>query len=96
MSWENPKAYELSKVASETVAGHIAEWSQIPFVGLRFSNILGPADYEHFPEHWPDPAARQWNLWDYIDERDAAMASRLALGAPAKAAPATSSRPRIP
>jgi len=84
MSWENPKSYELSKVASETVAGHIAEWSQIPFVGLRFSNILGPADCEHFPEHWPDPAARQWNLWGYIDERDAAMASRLALEAPAK------------
>jgi nucleoside-diphosphate-sugar epimerase len=57
MSWENPKAYELSKVASETVAGHIAEWSQIPFIGLRFSNILGPDDYQQFPGHWPDPAA---------------------------------------
>jgi hypothetical protein len=54
MNWENPRAYELSKVASETVAGHIAEWSQIPFIGLRFSNILGPDDYRKFPEHWPD------------------------------------------
>lgn len=34
--------YALSKVASETVAAQIAEWSQIPFTGLRFSNILGP------------------------------------------------------
>jgi len=28
--------YALSKVASETVAGHIAEWSGIPFIALRF------------------------------------------------------------
>jgi len=76
--------YALSKVASETVAGHIAEWSEIPFIGLRFSNILGPGDYQQFPRHWPDASARQWNLWGYIDERDAAMACRLALEAPAK------------
>jgi nucleoside-diphosphate-sugar epimerase len=75
--------YALSKVASETVAGHIAEWSQIPFIGLRFSNILGPADYQHFGEYWKDPQSRRWNLWGYIDERDAALACRLALEAPA-------------
>jgi nucleoside-diphosphate-sugar epimerase len=73
--------YALSKVASETVAGHIADWSGIPFIGLRFSNILGPADYEAFPSYWPDPLLRKWNLWGYIDERDAAAACRLALEA---------------
>src|SRR5580658_8692394 len=78
--------YALSKVASETVAGQIADWSQIPFIGLRFSNILGPADYEGFPGYWADPRLRRWNLWGYIDERDAAMACRLALEAPAKGA----------
>ncbi len=51
--------YALSKVASETVATHIAEWSGVPFIGLRFSNILGPADYEQFPSYWPDPRAAQ-------------------------------------
>src|SRR6266536_1712378 len=76
--------YALSKVASETVAAHIAEWSGIPFTGLRFSNILGPAEYELFPSYWPDPQARKWNLWGYIDERDAAAAGRLALEAPAE------------
>jgi nucleoside-diphosphate-sugar epimerase len=76
--------YALSKVASETIATHIAEWSGIPFVGLRFSNILGPADYERFPSYWTDPLARKWNLWGYIDERDAAAACRLALEAPAE------------
>ena len=77
--------YGLSKVASETVAAHIADWSGVPFVALRFSNILGPADYERFPSYWPDPSLRKWNLWGYIDERDAAAASRLAVEAPADA-----------
>jgi nucleoside-diphosphate-sugar epimerase len=76
--------YALSKVASETIATHIAQWSGVPFTGLRFSNILGPADYELFPSYWPDPRARRWNLWGYIDERDAAAACRLALEAPAE------------
>jgi len=74
--------YALSKVASETTAGHIAQWSEIPFVALRFSNILGPRDYAEFPSYWPDPQLRKWNLWGYIDERDAAAACRLALDAP--------------
>ncbi len=73
--------YALSKVASETAAGHIAQWSGIPFIALRFSNILGPADYQRFPGYWADPLTRKWNLWGYIDERDAAAACRLALTA---------------
>ena len=73
--------YALSKVASETVAEQIAGWSGIPFAALRFSNILGPADYQRFPSYWDDPAKRKWNLWGYIDERDAAAACRLALTA---------------
>lgn len=78
--------YALSKVASETVAGHISQWSGIPFVALRFSNILGPAEYEEFPSYWPDPQLRRWNLWGYIDERDAAAACRLGLEADVKGA----------
>jgi nucleoside-diphosphate-sugar epimerase len=74
--------YGLSKVASETIASHIAQWSAIPFVALRFSNIMTQADYEHFPSVWPDPQERRWNLWGYVDERDVAAACRLALQAP--------------
>jgi nucleoside-diphosphate-sugar epimerase len=77
--------YALSKVASETIAGHIAQWSGIPFVALRFSNIMAPDDYEWFREFWDDPHARKWNLWGYIDERDVAASCRLALEAPADA-----------
>ena len=74
-------SYALSKVASETIATEIAKWSGIPFVALRFSNILGPADYARFPSYWDDPAERKWNLWGYIDERDVAQACLLALEA---------------
>lgn len=76
-------SYALSKVLTETMAEQFARQSGIPFVALRFSNILGPADYRRFPElAWPDPQARKWNLWGYIDDRDAAEACRLALTAP--------------
>ena len=77
--------YALSKVVSETTAAHIAQWSGIPFIALRFSNIMSSTDYEQFPSIWDDPHARKWNLWGYIDERDVAAACRLALSAPAEA-----------
>ena len=77
--------YALSKVASETIAGHIAEWSGIPFVALRLSNIMAPEWYEKFPEFWDDATTRRWNLWGYIDQRDVAQACRRALEAPAAA-----------
>jgi nucleoside-diphosphate-sugar epimerase len=73
--------YALSKVATETIAGHFAQWAEIPFVALRFSNIMSPGDYQEFPSFWPDPYLRKWNLWGYIDERDVAAACRLALEA---------------
>jgi nucleoside-diphosphate-sugar epimerase len=77
--------YALSKVASETLAEHIAQWSGTSFVALRFSNIMVEDDYEEFPSYWPDPQARKWNLWGYVDVRDVASACRLALEAPAEA-----------
>jgi nucleoside-diphosphate-sugar epimerase len=77
--------YALSKVASETIAGHIAQWSGIPFVALRFSNIMAPEDYQHFPGFHHDATLRKWNLWGYIDQRDAAQACRKALEAGAEA-----------
>ena len=76
--------YALSKVASETIAGHIAQWSGIPHIALRFSNIMAPEDYQRFPSFWDDPRTRNWNLWGYIDQRDVAQSCRLALEAEAK------------
>jgi nucleoside-diphosphate-sugar epimerase len=73
--------YALSKVATETIAAHFAQWSGIPFVALRFSNIFKPEWYDEFPSFWADPRERKWNLWGYVDERDVALSCRLALEA---------------
>lgn len=73
--------YALSKVASETIAQHIAQWSGIPFIALRFSNILDQDDYARLPSQFDHPMMRKWNLWSYIDLRDAAAACRMALDA---------------
>jgi nucleoside-diphosphate-sugar epimerase len=74
-------SYGLSKVVSETIAEQIARWSGIGFVGLRISNIMETHDYQRFPSYWPDPHARKWNLWGYVDVRDVAAACRLGLEA---------------
>lgn len=69
--------YALSKVLGEETARHVAEWSGIPFVGLRISNIHRPQDYAGVPTYWSDVASRRWNLWGYVDVRDVAQACRL-------------------
>jgi nucleoside-diphosphate-sugar epimerase len=73
--------YALSKVATESIAEHFAQWSGISFVALRFSNIRSPEHYDEFPSFWDDPLRRKWNLWGYVDERDVALSCRLALEA---------------
>lgn len=74
-------SYALSKVISEELARQFSRWSGIPFVGLRFSNIMEPDDYQKFPSFWNDPQLRKWNLWGYIDARDGAQSCRLGLEA---------------
>jgi nucleoside-diphosphate-sugar epimerase len=72
-------SYALSKVLAEEMARQFSRWSGIPFVGLRFSNIMEPQDYERFPSFSKDPHLRKWNLWGYVDARDVAQSCRLAL-----------------
>jgi nucleoside-diphosphate-sugar epimerase len=74
-------SYALSKVVGEEMARQFSRWSGLPFVGLRFSNIMDPADYQHFPGFWDDARQRKWNLWGYVDARDVAQSCRLALEA---------------
>ncbi|EYR64210.1 UDP-glucose 4-epimerase [Actinotalea ferrariae CF5-4] len=69
--------YALSKVLAEQAAHHVSEWSGIPFVGLRLSNIHTVEDYAAVPGYHHDPALRRWNLWGYADVRDVATAFRL-------------------
>ena len=75
-------SYALSKLLGEHMAAQAARRSGIPFVGLRFSNIMEPDDYARFPTFWDDPLLRKWNLWGYIDARDVAGSIRAALEAP--------------
>jgi nucleoside-diphosphate-sugar epimerase len=74
-------SYSLSKVAGEEMARQFARWTHIPFIGLRFSAIREPAEYASFPDGWSDPHLGEWNVWGYVDARDVAQASRLALTA---------------
>jgi nucleoside-diphosphate-sugar epimerase len=71
--------YALSKVVAETMAAHISGWSGMPFVGLRFTNVLTVDDQKDFPAVWSDPVRRIWNLWGYVDVRDAAASCRNAI-----------------
>jgi nucleoside-diphosphate-sugar epimerase len=76
-----PTTYALSKVLSETMAIELNRWSQIPMVALRFSNVYEVPEYELLPPLWDDVRARDFNLWAYIDVRDAASSCRKALEA---------------
>jgi nucleoside-diphosphate-sugar epimerase len=74
-------SYALSKDLGEEMARQFNRWSGIPYVGLRFSNVMEPHDYARFPGFWEDAELRRWNLWGYVDARDVAQACRLALDA---------------
>lgn len=75
-------SYSLSKYIGEKLAEQIAKWDpRMKFVGLRFSNVQEPQDYEHFAEYDKHPEGRRFNLWTYIDARDAAQAVRKAVEA---------------
>ena len=72
--------YSLVKALEEEMAHHLCRWDpELKMIGLRFSNVMEPADYAAFPGYDDDATARRWNLWAYIDARDGAQAVRLAL-----------------
>ena len=73
-------SYALSKLMGEKLAEQFAKWdARTKIIGLRFSNVQEPADYENFPGYDREARGRHFNLWTYIDARDAAQAIRLAL-----------------
>jgi nucleoside-diphosphate-sugar epimerase len=74
-------SYALSKVLGEEMARQFSRRSSIPFVALRFSNVMERADYEQFPAWWEDPHIRKWNLWSYVDESHVAQSVVGALSA---------------
>jgi nucleoside-diphosphate-sugar epimerase len=80
-------AYALSKVMGEEMARQFCRWEpEMKIISLRFSNVMLPGEYAAFPGFDADPAGRKWNLWSYIDARDAAQAVRKSLEATLKGA----------
>ncbi|MES2464204.1 MAG: NAD(P)-dependent oxidoreductase [Armatimonadota bacterium] len=75
-------AYSLSKYLGEAMAEQFCRWNPLmKIIGLRFSNVMEPQDYAAFPDFDSDARRRKWNLWGYIDARDAAQAVRRSLEA---------------
>lgn len=80
-------SYALSKLMGEKMAEQFALWDKrTKIIGLRFSNVQESHDYANFPEYDKDPRSRRFNLWTYIDARDAAQAIRLGLESKLKGA----------
>jgi nucleoside-diphosphate-sugar epimerase len=78
-------SYSLSKYIGEKLAEQFARWDpRTKIVGLRFSNVQEPQDYELFAGYDKNPEGRRFNLWTYIDARDAAQAVRKAVEADLK------------
>jgi nucleoside-diphosphate-sugar epimerase len=72
--------YSMVKALEEQMAGHFCRWDpELKMIGLRFSNVMEPDDYQAFAGYDADPSLRRWNLWGYIDARDGAQAVRRAL-----------------
>jgi nucleoside-diphosphate-sugar epimerase len=74
--------YSVVKHLEEELATKLCRWDpELSITGLRFSNVLDTSDYVNQPTWDTDPALRRWNLWGYIDTRDAAQAVLRALEA---------------
>lgn len=78
--------YAVSKALTETMAELMAGMHGMTFVGLRLSNILyddeaAVPSFQKIPGYWEDDFSRKFNLWGYVDSRDAARAVRLSLQA---------------
>jgi nucleoside-diphosphate-sugar epimerase len=73
--------YALSKVVSETMATHFADWTGGAYIALRLSNVHVPEDYAKVRGYQDDYSLRRWNLWGYVDARDVAQACAKAVTA---------------
>ncbi len=72
--------YSLVKHLEEQMAIQLTRWDpELSITALRFSNVMDPEDYAAFPSFDADATLRKWNLWGYIDGRDAAQAVLRAL-----------------
>ncbi|MBC7592315.1 MAG: NAD(P)-dependent oxidoreductase [Salinibacterium sp.] len=74
--------YSVVKHLEEELAQKLVRWDpELSITALRFSNVMTIDDYAAFPAWDVDATLRSWNLWGYIDARDAAESIRLSLDA---------------
>jgi UDP-glucose 4-epimerase len=72
--------YAIGKHLEEELARKLCRLDPtLSMTGLRFSNVMATEDYSEFESWQHDPSLRRWNLWGYIDRRDAAHAVERAL-----------------
>ena len=72
--------YSLVKHLEEQMEIEFCRWDpELSVTAMRFSNVMLESDYAGFEAWQDDPVLRKWNLWGYIDARDAADAIAKAL-----------------
>lgn len=72
--------YSLGKFLEEQMAGVLTGRDpELKMIALRFSHVMEVADYAPFPSFDDTPDLRKFNLWSYVDARDAAQAVRKSL-----------------
>jgi nucleoside-diphosphate-sugar epimerase len=72
--------YSLGKHLEEQLEIQLCRWDpELSITAMRFSNVMEPEDYAEFASWQDDATLRKWNLWGYIDARDAADAVAKAL-----------------
>ncbi len=70
--------YAVVKHLEEELAQKLVRWDpSLSITALRFSNVMVESDYSAFGSFTAE--SRKWNLWGYIDARDAAQAVLLSL-----------------
>lgn len=72
-------SYATSKVVNEVTAKAFHARTGSDIYCFRIGNVLDPEDYAKFSTWNQDPALRKRIAWSYIDGRDLAEASRLAI-----------------
>lgn len=72
--------YSLTKVLGEEMARQFClNDPEMRITCLRLSNVMDSEEYAKFETWQDDPTQRLWNMWTYIDNRDAAQAIECAV-----------------
>ena len=75
-------SYAMAKFLGEQMADQMTRSNpRLSIASLRFSNVFDRDDYAQQPAAAARPVVRKFNVWGYVDARDAGEACRLAVEA---------------